>query len=205
MHRKRKKSTNCSNSRWKAAKQRTRERERERERVVRRRRRRRWEKKAYHRWRRHADHNKLQGWWCKKQEEEKRNIFGKPFQQQPYHVLLSLMFCCISLLSQSSLSLSLTSACPCVNQILPFRLSHTKSHNFSTAKCIWRIASLSRTRPGTWLDLPSLPFLPSLEPRRISDAQRTSQWFQSLLSWKNLNTLLNVVLYLYKCKVYSSL
>jgi hypothetical protein len=29
MHKKRKKSTNCSNSRWKAAKQRTRERERE--------------------------------------------------------------------------------------------------------------------------------------------------------------------------------
>lgn len=184
---------------------------RERERVERRRRRRRrrWDKKAYHRWRRHADHNKLQGWWCKKQEEEKRNMFGKPFQQQPYHVLLSLMFCCISLLSQSFLSLSYICMSMCQsNPSLSVSWHDAKKQPAYRIDCLTQNLTIFLLQnpsgalhlcpePGRVLDW---TFLPSLEPRRISNAQN----IRILLSWKNLILFLNVV-NLYKCKVYRSL
>ncbi len=166
----------------KAKNPRERERERERERVERRRRRRRWDKKAYHRWRRHADHNKLQGWWCKKQEEEKRNMFGKPFQQQPY-----LMFCCISLLSQSFLSLFHICMSMCqlnpslsvswrdaknkkhIGSIVPHKISQFFYCKIHLAHCIFL-----QNQAG-YLTGPS--FLPSLEPRRISNAQISGSYF----------------------------
>jgi hypothetical protein len=158
-----------------------------------------------------SHHNKLQGWWSKKQEEEKRNIFGKPFQQQSYHVLLSLMFCCISLLSQSFLSLSLslthTHICMSMCQSNP-SLSvswHDANNNKHTGSIVAHKISqffycknpsgaLHRCpEPGRVLDWTFLPsFLRTPEDIRCSK----NQWFQSFAFMKKLNTLLNVV-YLY--------